>query len=93
MSEATEFSESEMSDYLSEGEDEEESDYEKYDDRSIKDALASKNSKPLYANKWESTPPRTLPVFEFSGNAGPIAQFTKEKDAFSAMVSDEMINM
>jgi hypothetical protein len=93
LAEETEFSESEMSDYLAESEDEEEPDYERYDDRSIGDALASNNFKSSYANNWGSMPPSNPQVFEFSENTGPITHFAKEKDAFSAIISDKMVNM
>ena len=86
--------ESDLSDYSSEEDDEQtEADYEIVDDRSIKDPSSSSNARPSYANEWKSASSSTQSSFVFSTNIGPTAQFSKEKDAFLKIISDEVINM
>jgi len=46
-----------------------------------------------YANEWKSASSSTQSSFVFSTNIGPTAQFSKEKDAFLKIISDEIINM
>ena len=83
-----------MSDYLSEEDDEQiEADYERADDRSIKDLSVSSNAALSYVDGWKSAAPSTQPTFAFSANTGPTVQFAKEKDAFSRIVSDEVVKM
>ena len=53
-----------MSDYLSEEDDEQiEANYERADDRSIKDLSVSSNAALSYADGWKSAAPLSTPTF------------------------------